>query len=159
MGALHKSIKHLLNICCFASVTKTKKDTCVKYCIYVSLLKKWPLGGCGPLTVSGLSLVNTGHVTKVLASDWSIHIMWPEYYPLIGWRTVLTVCVWVQIPTINQSICYMMFFKYCTVILSHYTSRGKRHYWILNKLGKKFKYSPNNLIWSCRTDFRWFLVI
>ena len=33
---------------------------------------------------NGLWLVNTDHVTRVLASDWSKLITWPEYWPLIG---------------------------------------------------------------------------
>ena len=30
-------------------------------------------------------LVNTGHVTWILSSGWSIQVTWPGYWPLIGW--------------------------------------------------------------------------
>ena len=43
-------------------------------------------------------LVNTGHVTWILAWDWSIAVTWPEYWPVIGcclWGIV--VLIWVAI--------------------------------------------------------------
>ena len=33
---------------------------------------------------TGLWLVNTDHMTPILASDWSTQITWPQYWPLIG---------------------------------------------------------------------------
>ena len=36
------------------------------------------------LVNTGLWLVNTSHVTSILASDWSILVTWPGYWPLIG---------------------------------------------------------------------------
>ena len=45
---------------------------------------------------TGLWFVNTDHVTWILASNWSILVIWPEYWPLIGqyWSRDLNTDPW-----------------------------------------------------------------
>ena len=37
---------------------------------------------------TGLWLVETDHLTSILASDWSRQVTWPEYWPLIGGKGI-----------------------------------------------------------------------
>ena len=66
----------------------------------------------------GLWLVNTSHVTSLLASDWSILVTWPEFWPLIGPPTTLhpwhsDVCPYLQ----NVGSIFLGWIKMCCLIV------------------------------------------